>query len=71
VIGNHVARRAQLLQAVVWSLLLGAGSLVLYEKTRWGRDAFLWRGVLAHDHGLLQVTAASVRSCVAPAASRA
>jgi hypothetical protein len=40
VIGTHVARRAQSLQAVVWSLLLGADSRGLYGETRCeGRDA--------------------------------
>ena len=39
-IGNHVARRAQSLQAILWSLLLGADSRGLYCETRCeGRDA--------------------------------
>ena len=67
-IGNHVARRAQSLQAVVWSLLLGADSRGLYGETRCeGRDAFLWRGVFEHEHGLLQATANSLRSFLAAA----
>ena len=34
-------------------------------------NAFFWRGVLAHDHGLLQATAYSLRSSLAAASRRA